>query len=62
LTGAPGRVRSSAYTQLGNGVTMYIVSSTTIGAASWPRFTPVENVNSTARFRTLETSISFSGL
>jgi len=29
---------------LGNGVTTYIVPPTTSGAASCPRFTPVENV------------------
>src|SRR6187200_2808642 len=42
--GAPGCVRSSAYSTLGNGVTMYIVLFTTRGAASCPRTRPVENV------------------
>src|SRR6476469_10377043 len=47
FTGAPGLDRSSAYRTFGHGVTMYIVSPTTIGAASCPRSTPVEKVNST---------------
>jgi hypothetical protein len=34
---------------LGYGVTTYIVSPTTSGAASCPRFTPVLNVHATRR-------------
>ena len=39
--------RSSAKTLLGNGVCMYIMSPITSGAPSWPRSTPVENVQAT---------------
>src|SRR5262249_37384773 len=35
---------SSANTLLGNGVCTYIVSPTTSGDPSWPRSTPVENI------------------
>jgi hypothetical protein len=37
---------------------MYIVSPTTIGAASWPRSTPVEKVQASRRFCTLSAVIS----
>jgi hypothetical protein len=47
---------------LGNGVTKYIVSPTTIGAASCPRSTPVEKVKATFSLPTLELVISSSGL
>ena len=50
FTGAPGFVRSSAYTMFGYGVTTYIVLLTTSGAASWPRSTPVENDQASLRF------------
>ena len=33
----------------GYGVTTYIVPPTTSGAASWPRSTPVENVETSVR-------------
>src|SRR5688572_18111243 len=49
FTGAPGFVRSSAYSMFGQGVTTYIVSFTTSGAASWPATTPVEKVKTTPR-------------
>ena len=44
-SGAPGLVRSSAYSMFGQGATTYIVLFTTMGAASWPRGTPVSNVH-----------------
>ena len=47
---------------LGYGVTTYIVPPTTSGAASWPRFTPVEKVKATCRFLTLSALISASSL
>jgi hypothetical protein len=42
----------------GNGVTTYIVSPTTSGAASCPCSTPVENVQATCRPFTLSVVIS----
>src|SRR5437016_10556908 len=47
FAGAPGLVRSSAYTKFGYDVTTYIVLFTTSGAASCPRFTPSEKVKAT---------------
>ena len=46
-------VRSRANRIFGYGVTIYIVLLTTSGAASCPRLTPVEKVNSTRRLATL---------
>ena len=43
---------------LGNGVTKYIVSPTTSGAPSWPRRTPVENVQASFSVDTLLVVIS----
>src|SRR3954451_17935212 len=60
--GAPGCVRSSAYTVLGQGVTMYMVLFTTMGAASRPRSVPVENVHASFRFCTLPVLIWSSPL
>src|SRR6476661_161009 len=45
LSGAPGLVRSSANRGFGYGPTMYIVLSTTSGAASCPRDKPVGKLN-----------------
>src|SRR5215210_3467882 len=47
---------------LGYGVTTYIVLPATIGAASCPRNTPVENVHATFRFATFAALISESPL
>src|SRR5690606_41507827 len=49
LIGAPGFVRSSAYTMFGNEVTKYIVLLTTSRAPSSPFSVPVENVQATFR-------------
>ncbi len=38
----------------GNGVTTYIVLFTTSGAASWPRSTEVENVDTSVSRETFE--------
>jgi hypothetical protein len=46
----------------GYGESTYMVPPTTIGAASCPRFTPVENVNATCRFLTLSALMSASSL
>src|SRR5688572_30088568 len=54
----PGLWRSSAYRMLGHGVTTYMTSFTTIGAASCPRWTPVSNVQAT--FRPLAFSVVMS--
>ena len=62
LIGVPGWLRSRAYTMLGNGVTTYMVSPTTSGVPSWPRSTPVENVQATSRFLTFSAEIRSSGL
>jgi hypothetical protein len=58
FNGAPGLVRSSAYTMFGYGVITYIVLLTTSGAASWPRSTPVENDHASWRSLTLDWVIS----
>jgi len=58
LIGAPGRLRSKAYRMLGNGVTRYIVEPTTSGAASWPDTMPVENVQATLSWPTVDALIS----
>jgi hypothetical protein len=47
---------------LGYGVTMNIVFDTTSGAASWPRSTPVENVNAGFNRLTFDVLISASSL
>ena len=60
--GAPGWLRSSAYTRFGNGVTTNIVEPTTSGAASCPATTPVENVQATLRRLALPALISSSVL
>jgi NAD(P)-dependent dehydrogenase (short-subunit alcohol dehydrogenase family) len=60
--GAPGFLRSSAKTTFGNGVITNSVSSATIGAASCPRSTPVENVQASVSLETLPALISSSGL
>src|SRR2546421_1363271 len=57
FAGAPGLVRSSAYTKFGYDVTTYIVLLTTSGAASWPRFTPSESVEATRSAPTLDALI-----
>src|SRR2546421_7837298 len=62
LVGRPSFVRSSAYTKFGKGVTMYIVLPATTGAASCPRVTPVEKVDTTRRFCTFLLLISVSAL
>ena len=41
----------------GNGVWTYIMLPTTSGEPSWPRSTPVEKVQATWRFLTLEALI-----
>jgi hypothetical protein len=41
---------------------MYIVLPDTMGAASWPWFKPVENVNRTCSLSTFELLMSVSGL
>src|SRR5512140_515643 len=62
LSDAPGLERSNAYSRLGYGVTTYIVWPTTIGAASWPRSTPVGNVQAAFSDATCPVLISFSPL
>jgi hypothetical protein len=47
---------------LGYGVTTYIVSPLTMGAASCPRSTPVENVNAVRNVLTLAAVMSASPL
>jgi hypothetical protein len=46
----------------GNGVWMYIVLPITSGPPSWPRSTPVENVQATRRSPTLSLLICDSSL
>ena len=46
----------------GNGVTRYIVSPSTSGAASWPFWVPSENVQATFSRPTLPVLMSASGL
>src|SRR2546422_416565 len=60
--GAPGFVRSRAYTMSGKGVCTYITLLITNGLPSCPVKTPVENVHAAVRFFTFDVVICFSGL
>src|SRR2546427_161032 len=60
--GAPGFVRSRAYTMSGKGVCTYITLLITNGLPSCPVKTPVENVHAAVRFLTFDVVICFSGL
>jgi thiazole synthase ThiGH ThiG subunit len=62
LTVAVGWRRSSAYTVCGYGVTRYIVSPITSGAASWPLSLPVGKLNASFSVPTLPALIWSSGL
>src|ERR687888_62938 len=62
IIGAPGLVRSRAYTMFGNALWTYITLLITSGFPSWPFRTPVENVQATLRFFTFVRLIAVSGL
>src|SRR6266446_5081518 len=60
--GAPGLVRSSAYTVLGKAECTYITLPITRGLPSCPRSAPVENVQAGTSLPTLDGLIWSSGL